>query len=266
MPSNHPNEARIEDLLVSVYDSNEAMGQAAAEEAAAIIQEAISKNGICNIIIATGNSQLTFLAALRQLSGIDWSKVNIFHLDEYVGISPDHLASFQYYLHRNFVDHVNPKAFYPLRGQAEDVAQECKNYEKLLREHPADLCAIGIGENGHLAFNDPPDARFDDPAWVNVVKLAEASRHQQVGEGYFETVDDVPTHALSLSIPAMLAAKRILVMVPEARKADAVYRTLNDPITEDCPGTLLRQVSHAHLYLDPDSAARVAEQIREGNA
>lgn len=266
MSSNHLYEAQIEDLKVSVYRSNQELGQAAAEEAAAVIQEAITKRRVCNIIIATGNSQLTFLAALRQIPGIAWTHVNVFHLDEYVGISPEHPASFQNYLHRHFIDHVKPRAFYPLSGQTQDVMQECRSYEDLLQAYPADLCALGIGENGHLAFNDPPDVRFDDPTWVKVVALADASRRQQVGEGYFKSVEGVPTHAITLTIPAMLAAQHILAIVPEARKAKAVYHTLTDPISEDCPATILRRVAHAHLLLDSDSSAKVTSMIHAGEA
>jgi glucosamine-6-phosphate deaminase len=259
-------EAKIEDLLVSIYRSNQDMGQAAAREAAGVIDTAIKRREISNIIIATGNSQLTFLAALRTWAGIDWSKVNIFHLDEYVGLDPQHPAGFRNYLHHNIIDYINPKAFYSLSGQAPDLVQECKNYEELLRAHPADLCALGIGENGHLAFNDPPHANFADPAWVKVVELAAASRLQQVGEGHFGSTEEVPTHAMSVTIPAMLAARHVLAIVPEARKANAVYRTLKGPISEDCPSSLLRRVAHAHLFLDMDSAAEVSSMIKDSKA
>src|SRR5512136_505216 len=159
------HETRVEDLLVSTYQTNEELGQAAAEEASAIIQRTVEQNGHANIIVATGNSQLSFLAALREDKSIPWPQVNIFHMDEYVGIDPQHPASFPKFLRRHLLDYIRPQAFYPVPGQAKDVEQACRDYEALLRAHPADLCALGIGENGHIAFNDPPYADFHDPVW-----------------------------------------------------------------------------------------------------
>jgi glucosamine-6-phosphate deaminase len=251
------HETKIEDLPVSIYRTNEELGAAAAQEASDVIRHAVEQNGHANIILATGNSQLTFLTALRQDKGIPWPKVNIFHMDEYVGLDSTHPASFPLFLKRHLLDYIKPKAFFPVPGHAENAEQACKDYEALLRSHPADLCALGYGENGHLAFNDPPFADFDDPVWVKIVELAEASRRQQVGEGHFRGLDEVPTHAITLTIPALLAAKRVLAIVPEARKAEAVRRALHGPINEDCPGSILRQTPHAHLFLDTDSAAQV---------
>ncbi len=249
-------EEKIEDLLISVYQTNEELGVAAAEEAAAVIQDAINKKGVANVILATGNSQLTFLTTLRTMP-IEWSKVNVFHLDEYIGLAPAHPASFPLFLKRHLLDYIQPKAFFPVPDGAQNTAQDCKNYEELLRAHPADLCALGIGENGHLAFNDSPLADFNDPAWVKVVTLDAASRRQQVGEGHFGHIDQVPTHAITLTIPALLAANRVLAIVPEVRKIDAVYRTLYGPISEECPSSILRKTPHAHLFLDADSARRI---------
>jgi glucosamine-6-phosphate deaminase len=233
------------------------MGRAAAQDAREIINQAMAKNGQANVILATGNSQLTFLEALRDLPGIDWSRVNVFHMDEYLDLAPTHPASFPLFLQRHFLDFVEVGAFYPVPGQPTDVEQACRAYEDLLRQHPVDLVAMGFGENGHLAFNDPPYAKFDDPTWVKVIELAEASRRQQVGEGHFGSLDEVPTHAITLTIPALLAPGSILCIVPEARKADAVRACLTGPSTEDCPGSILRQVDHARLYLDQDSAAQL---------
>ncbi len=244
-------------LRTSVFATNAAMGEAAAAEAREIIAAAIRTKGHANIILATGNSQLTFLHALRDLPGIAWDAVNVFHMDEYVGIDPNHPASFPRFLRTHLLDAVRPAAFYPVPGQATDVEAACRAYETLLRAHPADLCAMGMGENGHIAFNDPPFADFDDPVWVKVVKLDERSRRQQVGEGHFPDLAAVPTHAITLTIPALLAARRILCIVPEARKAEAVERALLGPITEDCPASILRQADHAHLFLDQESATRL---------
>ena len=246
---------QVEKLPVAVYASNAALGQAAAVDARKFIQNAIAARGVANVILATGNSQLTFLHALRDLDGIDWARVNLFHMDEYLGIDPAHPASFPLFLRQHIVDAVQPKAFYAIPNRLQNVEQVCAAYAELLRTHPADLVALGYGENGHLAFNDPPYAEFADPVWVKVIKLDEASRRQQVGEGHFPDLSAVPSHAITLTIPALLAAKRVLAIVPEVRKANAVRACLTEPVLENRPGSILRQVDHARLYLDVDSAA-----------
>lgn len=254
-------ETQIDDLPVSVYATNEALGAAAAAEASQIIRDAVAARGVANIIIATGNSQLTFLTALRGLPGVPWEAVNVFHMDEYVNLPAGHPASFPAFLHRHLLDYVHVKEFFPVPGVSADADAACREYEATLRSHPADLCALGIGENGHLAFNDPPYADFDDPLWVKVVKLDERSRRQQVGEGHFSGMDEVPTHAITVTIPGLLQAKRVLAIVPEARKAEAVASSLLGPITEDCPGSILRQTPHAHLFLDPEAASKLGWAI-----
>lgn len=249
--------AKYEQLPVAIYRSNEEMGQAAALEARERINEAIAKKDEANVILATGNSQLTFLRALRQLEDIEWQKVNLFHMDEYLDLPPDHEASFPRFLRRHFVDWISPRSFHPVSGRADDVEKACREYEALLRQYPADLVASGLGENGHLAFNDPPFALFDDPVWVKVIELADASRKQQVGEGHFGSLEEVPTHAITLTIPALLAARSMLCLVPEARKAEAVRACLHEPISEERPGSILRRQPHALLFLDVDSAAKL---------
>ena len=248
---------RIGDLEVTVYATNEALGGAAAEEAATIISRAIEEKGRAHIVLATGNSQLTFLAALRQRQDVDWSLVHVFHMDEYVGLPGGHPASFPSFLQRHFLDYVDVARFYPVRAPEDGLEASCRAYEDLLRDHPADLCALGIGENGHLAFNDPPYADFDDDVWVKVVELDERSRRQQVGEGHFGSLEEVPRRAVTLTIPALLAAVRVLAIVPEARKAEAVQGALEGPVAESCPASILRQAPQAHLYLDTKSAALV---------
>jgi glucosamine-6-phosphate deaminase len=160
-------------------------------------------------------------------------------------------------LRHHLLDHIPaPAAFYPVQTRAGQLEADCSEYAGLLRAHPADLCAMGIGENGHIAFNDPPFAEFDDPVWVKVVRLDQVSRQQQVGEGHFTGLDEVPSHAITLTIPALLSAEHVLCIVPEARKAEAVYQTLNGPVGESCPASILRQSPHVHLYLDANAAEK----------
>ena len=245
----------VDQLPVELYASNEELGQAAAKKAQQILSEAIDKKGFANLILATGNSQLTFLKALRNLGDVDWQKVRIFHMDEYIGINPSHPASFPLFLENHFLQFTKPGHFHPIPSETSDVDSACKAYEALIRQHPADLVAMGWGENGHIAFNDPPDADFGDPHWVKVVELAEESRLQQVGEGHFTSLDEVPKQAITLTIPALLAPLHILCIVPEARKASAVKACLSEPVDESRPGSILRTISHATLLLDQDSAS-----------
>ena len=245
----------VDSLPVRVFESEEALGRAAAADMAAILAEAIAARGEANVILATGNSQLAFLRALRSDASIDWPRVRVFHMDEYVGIDPEHRASFPRFLREHLLEHVRGATFFPMAGDPERVDAICREYEEALRAHPADAVALGWGENGHLAFNDPPYADFDDPVWVKPVQLDEVSRKQQHGEGHFDSLDEVPTHAITLTIPALLAAKRVLCIVPEARKAAAVRACLHESVSEDRPGSILRAVEHATLYLDPESAA-----------
>jgi glucosamine-6-phosphate deaminase len=250
---------KIDQLPVEVHPSREEMGSAAAAVAQEVLRTAIASRGTANLILATGNSQLTFLHALRDLPEIDWKKVRVFHMDEYLGIPVEHPASFPLFLRRHILDAVKPGAFYAIPGQPDDVQEACEHYADLLQQYPADLVALGIGENGHLAFNDPPYAKFDDPEWVKLVALDETSRRQQVGEGHFPTLESVPTHAITLTIPALLAARRVLAIVPEARKVNAVRACLYEPVSEERPGSILRTVDYATLYLDRESAQGLKE-------
>jgi glucosamine-6-phosphate deaminase len=249
-------EKKIDDLQVSVYHSNKDMGLASAHFAADIITKAIAEKGTANVILAAANSQLSFLEGLRVQTGVDWSKVNFFHMDEYIGLEPGHPAIFSLFIKRNFIDFIQPKAFYTIPSQEKDLDKICKDYERILHEFPTDLCAMGIGENGHIAFNDPPYADFNDPVWVKSVQIDNVSRRQQVKEGHFSSIDLVPVHAITLTIPALLAARSILCMVPETRKADAVNRSLYGPIVDTCPASILRNTPHARLLLDLDAAAK----------
>jgi glucosamine-6-phosphate deaminase len=201
-------------------------------------------------MFATGNSQLAMLDKLVSLPGIPWDSVTIFHMDQYVGLDPEHPASFSRYIRDRLVLRVSPPP-----AAAHYVGGDAAHYASLLRDHPLDLCVMGIGENGHLAFNDPPVADFDDPLDVKVVELDEACRLQQVGEGHFAALADVPTHAVTVTIPGLLRAAQVIVVCPESRKAAAVAAALDGPITTACPASVLRRCDHARLYLDASSAS-----------
>jgi glucosamine-6-phosphate deaminase len=242
-------------LTVHVAFDADEMARDAAIDAAAWLRAVIDERGEANVMLATGNSQLMFLAKLVQMPDVAWDRVRAFHMDEYVGLAPSHSASFQRYMRERVAAHLPVMEFHYLGADAPDPEAEAARYEALLRAHPLDLCCAGIGENGHLAFNDPPVADFDDPRDVKVVPLDEASRRQQVGEGHFATIDEVPTHAITVTIPALLRAHRVLVIVPEARKARAVRAALYGEISTACPASILRRRSNATLYLDLESSA-----------
>jgi glucosamine-6-phosphate deaminase len=245
----------FEALTVHIGDDAGEMARDAAVEAAAALRAAIAARGEANVMLATGNSQLLFLVELTRMPDIAWDRVRAFHMDEYVGLAASHSASFQRYMRERVAARLPVMEFNYLAGDAPDPEVEATRYEQLLRAHPLDLCCAGIGENGHLAFNDPPVADFDDPRAVKIVPLDDASRRQQVGEGHFSTLDDVPTHAITVTIPALLGAHRVLVIVPEARKARPVRAALYGPITTACPASILRRQANATLYLDPESSA-----------
>jgi glucosamine-6-phosphate deaminase len=244
-----------DELSVRVFGDVQSLALAAASDAATAIRSAIDERGDANIMLATGNSQLVFLAELIEHSEVDWSRVTAFHMDEYVDLPASHPASFRRYMREKVAATIPVKEFHYLAGDIGDAPAEADRYAALLRAHPLDLCVCGIGENGHLAFNDPPVADFDDPADVKVVALDAASRRQQVAEGHFATIDDVPTHAITVTIPALVRARRVLAIVPETRKAVPVRDALQGPISTACPASYLRRQRHATLYLDADSAS-----------
>lgn len=241
---------QADQLRVSVFPSAAEMGKAAAANTAAIVRDALRRNGSARVIFATGNSQFPFVEALRQIDGIDWANVTAFHMDEYAGMSDDHPASFRKWIRERIEAEFHPAAVHYLQGDAIDLAVECTKYESLLREAAIDLVCMGIGENGHIAFNDPPVADFNDPVWVKVVELDHECRLQQVGEGHFAGFDDVPAHALSLTVPALIAPAALQIVVPDARKAEAVRNALLGPIGEACPASILRKQPHGRLFLD----------------
>ncbi len=231
-----------------------AVARAAADRAAAVLHASVEHNGVAHAMFATGNSQIEFIAELvGQTPDVPWRDVVVFHMDEYVGIGPDHRASFQRWIRERIVEPTGPRAAHYLDGLA-PPDRECDRYARLLSLHPLDLCCLGIGENGHLAFNDPPVAAFDDHFDVKVVTLDAACRRQQVNEGHFATDSEVPERALTVTIPALLRARTVLAVVPEARKAVPVRTALEGPVTTACPASILQRTAHATILLDADSA------------
>ena len=241
-------------LEVRIYQDKGQAGAGGAAIAAALIAETIARDGKAAIVLASAVSQDPFLAALRE-EKIDWPSVTAFHLDEYAGMAASHPASFRRFQHDRLIDHVPIAQFHELRGDAPDLASECPRYANLLHEAQPCLVALGIGENGHLAFIDPPVCDFNDPADVRPVDLDETCRMQQVHDGAFAALEDVPRHALSLTVPFFLRVPRALVFVSGEHKSAAVAAALDSPIAESCPASALRRHPAATLFLDPAAAA-----------
>jgi glucosamine-6-phosphate deaminase len=244
----------VDRLGVHLHPDRAAMGRAAAGRAAAGIEAALQRRGVARLVLACAPSQDEMLAALAE-APLDWPRVTVFHMDEYVGLDAADPASFRRYLRDGFLKRVRVAAFHGLAGEAKDAAAECSRYTALLAASPIDVVCLGIGENGHLAFNDPPVADFADPVAVKVVELDESCRRQQVNDGCFPTLAAVPRHALTLTIPTLLGARRLVATVPGARKAAAVHAALRGPVTPACPASILRTHPDATLHLDPASAA-----------
>ncbi len=242
-------------LIVEVHSARPSLGRAAAERVAADLRELVARQGHAAAIFASAPSQNEFLSALREDATIPWSKTSAFHLDEYVGLGADHPASFRRFLRDRLFDHVPVKAFHGLDGQAHDLAAECARYAALLQAEQPGLVVLGIGENGHLAFIDPPVCDFAEPAVVRVVELDEMCRQQQVHDGAFPRVDDVPRTALSLSVPFIMSVPRAVAIVPGPAKRKAVEAALDGPVTVACPASILRRHPDATLLLDGDSAS-----------
>lgn len=247
---------KVEKLEVEIFDKEADMGFASANFVKQKINAAIAEKGVAHIILATGTSQFSFLNALKK-NDIDWKNVIVFHLDEYNGISDKHPASFRKYLKERILDEVNPKKVFLLNGDADDIEEVMKEYSQALENHPLDVACIGIGENGHIAFNDPPVADFNDSKKVKIVELDEDCRKQQFREGWFPTLVDVPKQALTLTIPTILSSKSISCVVPDERKSEAVKNALQAEISTDCPATILRTHSDIKLFLDKWAAGKL---------
>ena len=240
-------------LAVKVFENRKLMGKAAATDVADCIEQMLSEKKEINMIFAAAPSQNEFLEELAE-SGVEWERINAFHMDEYIGLPLDAEQRFGTFLKERIFGRAPFKSVHYINGQAQPE-KECDRYSLLLKQYPVDIVCLGIGENGHIAFNDPHVAKFDDPELVKVVALDEKCRMQQVHDGCFRSIELVPTQAISLTIPALVAAKYMFCIVPASTKAQAVYDTIYGEISESCPASILRTKANAVLYLDSDSAA-----------
>jgi glucosamine-6-phosphate deaminase len=251
---------QVEGLSVHVYETKEALGREAAQQAAEFLQGAIRQRGKARVLFSAANSQLDMIRNLTSLSGIDWGAVEAFHLDEYVGLSTSHPASFGGWLKREVVDKVSPGRVHYLTGDAQELEKECQRYADLLSQAPIDVSFLGIGENGHIGFNDPHAADFSDPQTVKIVTLDERCRLQQVGEGHWPNLSSVPPAGITITCPALVNATHIISCVPGAQKAEAVRNTLEGPIAPACPASLMRTHPNATVYLDVASASSLVRE------
>lgn len=244
-----------DDLIVKVFNSRSEMGIAAAEDFAARVKEILKEQDTVRVIFAAAPSQNEFLAAIAADPTIDFSRIEAFHMDEYIGLPGNAPQSFGTFLSKHIFSLRNFKSVRYIDGQNPDAEAACREYAALLTEKPVDIVCMGIGENGHIAFNDPPVADFNDPKTVKVVELDEICRQQQVNDGCFPEIGVVPTHAITLTVPALVSPQYRFCVVPAPTKAAAVKRMINDPISERCPCTILRKTPNSILYLDPDSSS-----------
>lgn len=255
MPDPEPLESRkCGSANVAVYSSTEELGRAAALRAAELVRDAITRRGYARMIAATGNSQIPLANELIK-QPVEWSAVELFHMDEYIGLDANHRSSFRYWIRTRLADKIHPRATHYLEGNATDLASEIRRYTDLLLVDSIDLAFVGFGENGHIAFNDPPVADFRDPATVKRIVLDEACRRQQAGEGHFPSEAAVPREAVTITCTGLFRAQSWICCVPDRRKAEAVRNALEGPISEVCPASLVRRHSRAFVYLDTESAS-----------
>ena len=252
---------KVDALSVRVYNCEVELASDVAKIFQKYLQDILTQKDLAALILATGNSQIQFLEALIALGGVDWSRLTLFHLDEYLGIDANHPASFRYYLRQRIEKRVNPAQFHYIQGDATQPLTECQRYTQLLLAQPIDLCCLGVGENGHLAFNEPNLADFDDPHQVKLVKLARQTRLSQVNQGHFPHLEAVPQYAFTLTIPAFCSAPKILCLAPGLGKASVVKKMLQEAISPACPASVLRQHANATLFLDKDSASAIADLV-----
>jgi glucosamine-6-phosphate deaminase len=244
------NFLQVDRLTVKVYNSSTELTQDATNLAENYLQSLLATQETVSIVLATGNSQLQFLDCLLTKATIDWSRCLLFHLDEYLGIVAEHPGSFRYYLQTKVVSKINSLQFHGIEGDAAQPLKECSRYSELLRQQPIDLCLLGIGDNGHLAFNEPSVADFKDPDVVKLVKLEETTRQQQVNGGYFSQINDVPNYAYTLTIPTICRAKKIFCLAPGKHKHEVIKKTLNQTISTSFPATILRTLPQTTLFCD----------------
>ncbi len=241
-------------LTVKVFDSRDELGKVAAAEAGDALRYLLKRKNKVNVIFAAAPSQNEFLKYLIQEDGISWERINAFHMDEYIGLHKDAPQGFGNFLRIRIFDKLPFASVNYINGQADDAEKECERYGKLLSENPVDVVCMGIGENGHIAFNDPPVADFKDKKKIKVVKLDNVCRQQQVNDGCFLSFNDVPEKAFTLTVPELMSASRIFCVVPGERKAEAVANTLNQKLTSLYPSTILRTHNDVVMYLDKESA------------
>ena len=254
---NPEKEFSVDNLNVQIYPDRETMGSAAAHGVAGKIRALMMKQEGVRIIFASAPSQDDILRTLSEIPDIDWQRVTAFHMDEYIGLPAGAPQGFGFYLKTRLFDKVPVKKIHYIDQTPSDIQTECRRYASLLSESPIDILCLGIGENGHIAFNDPHVADFNDPEAVKVVELDEICRRQQVNDGCFVTIDEVPKRAITLTIPTLLSADFISVVVPGPTKTQAVYNTLKGAIDTSCPASVLRRHKQCMLFLDGDSAAKV---------
>jgi glucosamine-6-phosphate deaminase len=252
-----PERLKFDQLLVEIHPTRQAAGQAAARAAAEALIGPHHGQSDLAVIFATGASQVETLAALTSIEGVPWLEITGFHMDEYIGLPINHPASFRRYMREKLTDRVTLKQFHEINGNALDPYRTAASYADQLRAAAPKLCLLGIGENGHLAFNDPPVADFSDPLDAKVVELDRMCREQQVAEGWFAAMDDVPESAVTLTIPALMRVPRLIASVPGIRKAAIVRRALSEPISPACPATVLRSHPGATVFLDLESASEL---------
>jgi glucosamine-6-phosphate deaminase len=248
-------------MKIGIFETKDNMGKAAAEEAARILINTIQKKGKATFIAATGASQFEFLENLTSISSIDWSKTTMFHLDEYIGLPETHPASFRKYLKERLINKVHPGNVHLIKGDAKSPELECERLDKIIKQKEIDVAFVGIGENGHLAFNDPP-ADFDTKKPYLVVNLDDACRKQQLGEGWFENLEEVPKQAISMSIYQIMKSKNIICIVPDSRKAQAIKNCFEGDISPDYPASILKNHGSAFLFLDKDSATLLTQEYK----
>jgi len=252
----------VDRLKIEIHQDTTRVGNAAAQATARAIRELKQENKRLAVIFATGASQLATLDALIVRADVPWKEITGFHLDEYVGISENHPASFRHYLRERLTERVSMGKFFEIQGDASDLEMICSQYAQRLQAAQPQLCLLGIGENGHLAFNDPAEANFSDPFDVKIVGLDTECRRQQVAEGWFSGLEEVPRQAITVTIPTLMRVPRLIVSVPGPRKAAVVRRTVEEAISTACPATILRHHPDVTVYLDRDSAAELERPTR----